>query len=171
MLALCGCAAIAGCSSPVYRGEEFDAHTPFRKTFRAPTDEVCEAARRALSAEGYTPADSSGNGEAYRASKEFQKDSKTVVQLRFTISCSANADGSSVLFATAQQSTYRLVSTSKSATVGVPMLSIPLPLGATESISLSGAGIETVSDADLYARYYRSVERQLSELRGGSTAR
>lgn len=159
MLAAALLAGCVGTGPAVYSQERFDAHDLHSRSFSVPAGQACEAARRALLANGYLVQRSSADGVDGR--KSFQPAADSHVEIEFHVTCVAESEERTTLFVNALQDRYALKKTSNSASLGVgPVGSVSLPFGST-SDSLVKIASETIPSADFYERFFALVERQL----------
>ena len=153
---LCAC---AGTKPAVYSQERFDGESLHARSYAEPAAQVCEAARRALLGNGYLVQQASAQGVDGR--KRFQPSPDAHVEIEFHVTCVAETDRNTTVFANALQDRYALKKTSNSASLGVgPVGSVSLPFGSS-SDSLVKIASETIPSADFYDRFFALVERHL----------
>lgn len=159
---LLGAAVAGGCAGPgarVYSQEKFDGESLHARSFAVPAAQACEAARLALLGNGYLVQQASAQGVDGR--KRFQPAPDAHVEIEFHVTCVAQSDQSTTVFANALQDRYALKKTSNSASLGVgPVGSVSLPFGSS-SDSLVKIASETIPSADFYDRFFALVERHL----------
>lgn len=161
---LAGCAGVSGSPPPLtdYQPEAFGASTVHSRTFAADTAHTCEAARRALLSQGYALGERE-TGQVV-ARKFFQPSADHHVQLEFRVVCAAlreNGQEQTVAFASGLQEQYGLRRVKDSASLGVggvASLSLPLEGGRDSMVKVSS---ETVTDAQLYQRFFDLMARFL----------
>ena len=154
--------ACAGTGPSVYSQERFDAEGLHARRYAEPAAQVCEAARRALLGNGYLVQQASAQGVDGR--KRFQPSPDAHVEIEFHVTCVAESDRNTTVFANALQDRYALKKTSNSASLGVgPVGSVSLPFGSS-SDSLVKIASETIPSADFYDRFFALVERHLWSL-------
>lgn len=155
-------AACAGTGPSVYSQERFDAESLHARSYSEPAAQVCEAARRALLGNGYLVQQASA--QVVDGRKRFQPSPDAHVEIEFHVTCVAQADRNTTVFANALQDRYALKKTSNSASLGVgPVGSVSLPFGSS-SDSLVKIASETIPSADFYDRFFALVERHLWSL-------
>ena len=154
---------LAACSSTpplVHEQERFNAASVYSQTYAASPSATCEAARRALLSQGYVI--SSAKPDAVEGRKNFQRDSRTHVEIQFHVVCASNGkDGGSIAFANALNDQYALKKSASSASLGVGVLgSFSLPFGSSEDAMVKVAS-ETISARDFYNRFFVLLEHYL----------
>jgi hypothetical protein len=155
-------AACAGTRPTVYSQERFDGEGLHARNYSEPAAQVCEAARRALLGNGYLVQQASA--QAVDGRKRFQPSPDAHVEIEFHVTCVAETDRNTTVFANALQDRYALKKTSNSASLGVgPVGSVSLPFGSS-SDSLVKIASETIPSADFYDRFFALVERHLWSL-------
>lgn len=160
-----GLAACSGLSSPPtpmldYQPESFNG-SAYVHHFKASPATTCEAARRALLSQGYVLADA--RAEQVSGRKYFQPSVDHHVQLEFRVVCAADAsdDRSTVAFVNGLQDQYVVRKVKESASLGVGgigSLSVPLEGSMDSMVKIAS---ETVTDADLYRRFFELVGNYL----------
>lgn len=148
---------LAGCGKmDMYRGEAFQADTPFSARILAPVDRVKAGIRHALLSQGYLLS-VAPQPDMLLGSKEFQGDEERNEVLYFQAAWRDNGDGSTTVYATARQQVSSLETARQSAGISLPTLGgISVPAGSTKfQTKISG---ETIQDKDFYRRFYRLVE-------------
>lgn len=161
-----GLAACSGLSSPPapmldYQPESFNG-SAYVHHFKASPATTCEAARRALLSQGYVLADA--RAEQVSGRKYFQPSVDHHVQLEFRVVCAADAsdDRSTVAFVNGLQDQYVVRKVKESASLGVGgigSLSVPLEGSMDSMVKIAS---ETVTDADLYKRFFELVGNYLT---------
>lgn len=161
-----GCAGVSG-SPPAlldYQPEDFSANT-HSHLFAATPQHTCEAARRALLSQGYVLEEGKGgNAQQVVGRKFFQPDANYHAQLEFRVVCAAlqDKDGQpqTMAFASGLQEQYglRRVKDSASLGVGVASLSVPLEGGHDSMVKISS---RTVTRAHLYEQFFDLIGRYL----------
>ena len=162
-LALAACSGFSP-SQPVplvgYQPEAFDA-SAFSRHYAAQPARTCEAARRALLSQGY--AVTLALPDQVTARKYFQPDVAHHVQLEFRVVCAPEIDGSaSVAFASGLKDQYVMRKAKDSASLGVGgigSLSLPIEGGMDALVKVSS---ETVTDGQLYERFFDLVSLHLA---------
>jgi hypothetical protein len=162
-LAVVAAVALSACASGRSRseapplGEVFGAEDTYSRSYAAPPDVACEAARRALLGQGYIIRNAAP--ESLEASKHFQPESDIHTQLNVRATCVRQVDGSAIVFINAVQERYALKSQSSSASVGVSMIgsvSVPVPIGGGNA-NLVRVGSNTVQNQEFYTRLFDRV--------------
>jgi len=157
VLVACG-GGQAGKPRPALLGETFAFDDMYSRRFDTTPAVACEAARRALLGQGYVV----GRAEtmAVEASKNFQPESDSHLQLAVRVSCVPQGGGA-LVFVSALQDRYALRRSANSASLGVSALgSVSLPIGSTED-SLVRVASSTVQDEDFYGRFFERVRYYL----------
>jgi len=154
---------LAACSSApplVHEQERFATTSAYSQTYPASPSATCEAARRALLSQGYMI--NSAKSDAVEGRKNFQRDSKTHVEIQFYVVCASNGkDGGAIAFANALNDQYALKKSATSASLGVGVLgSFSLPFGSSEDAMVKVAS-ETISARDFYNRFFVLLEHYL----------
>ncbi|MEJ8794929.1 DUF2242 domain-containing protein [Trinickia caryophylli] len=165
-LPLAASAAVAACSSappPKLQQEMFDTGaSPFSRSFRATSNDACEAARRALLSQGYLTTTST-RSDTIDASKDFQPSSDKHIGVEFHVVCTPgeDADNSSIVYANAVQSGYTLKKSDTSASVGLSILgSLSLPI-RSNSDAMVKVSSETIQSGAFYDRFFDYVDQYL----------
>ncbi|WP_298436800.1 DUF2242 domain-containing protein [Ottowia sp.] len=163
-LALGACTSLKPVPAPLvnYQPEAFDASS-FARHFGAAPARTCEAARRALLSQGYQV--TSDAAQQVTARKYFQPDAEHHVQLEFRVVCTPESLGpdTSTAFVSGLKDQYLVRKVKESASLGVGGLgSLSLPIeGALDSMVKVSS--ETVSDADLYERFFDLIGEYLDK--------
>jgi hypothetical protein len=150
----------------VYLSEQFEGDETFSRLFDGNAQQVCEAARRTLLSQGYVI--QLAQTESVRATKRFQPNGDSHVEIAFTVVCVSDAhmQTTATAFVSAQQDTYTLKKSANSANIGVSALgsiSVPLP---SSSDSLVKVGSETIPAGEFYDRFFSLTHRMLREVVG-----
>ncbi len=162
--ALLASQVLAGCSlfetrpkkDVTYRHERFAPDSPYEMSFEVAPAKVCDAGRRALLSQGYVIDEH--KTESVRATKFFQPERTTQVQITFSLSCLKEGEEGAQVFANAREARSELKSSSSSAGVSVAGVgSVNLPLGASGE-TLVKVGEETIADADFYGRFFALLQ-------------
>lgn len=167
--ALCGAALLAGCASHLAEVSPagvadavFTDSDTFARTYDAPPERSCEAARRALLSQAYLITD--GSERRLSARKSFQRSREQHYEIEFHVTCVANPNATSTVFVSAVQQLYGLRKTNSSASVGVGIfgsLSVPIK---SEDDSLVKIGSVTLTRPGLYDRFFELVQGNLLTL-------
>ena len=153
---LAGCASTPPKSSPMFIDESFDADSIYSRAFDATPAVACEAARRALLGQGYVV--TRATGETVEATKNFQPETESHVQLDIRVSCVVHGIDQALVFVSAVQERYGLKKSPTSASVGVGALgSLSVPIGSSDD-SLVRVASNTVRDAEFYKRFFDRVK-------------
>lgn len=153
---LASCASTPPKSSPMFIDESFDADSIYSRAFEVTPAVACEAARRALLGQGYVVTRASG--ETVEATKNFQPEAESHVQLDIRVSCVVHGTYQALVFVSAVQERYGLKKSPTSASVGVGALgSLSLPIGSSDD-SLVRVASNTVRDAEFYKRFFERVK-------------
>lgn len=148
-------AVLSACGGPsAYEDESFSASSPYQARFAADVATTCEAARRTLLSQGYTVV--SALPDALRATKNFQPEEESHLQIEFNISC-VESGSETVAYANAVQTAFGLKQSSSSAgfsVSGVGSLSLPW---SSRNDSLVKVGGETISDPEFYSRFFKRM--------------
>jgi len=154
-LLLAACASSPPKAAPMFVNEAFDADNIYSQAYAVDTAQICEAARRALLGQGYVVTRTTG--DYVEATKNFQPEAESHVQLDMRVSCVPQGDGHSLVFVSGVQERYSLRKSPTSASVGVGGLgSLSLPIGSSDD-SLVRVASNTVRDADFYKRFFNRV--------------
>ncbi|WP_245597858.1 DUF2242 domain-containing protein [Ottowia thiooxydans] len=150
-----GCSGLSRAPAPLlnYKPEAFSAAT-YSRNFAAEPSQTCEAARRALLGQGYILA--SATADQVTARKYFQPNSDHHVQLEFRVVCALDAGGhgNTIAFASGLQDQYSIRKVKESASLGVGGFgSLSLPVEGSMD-SMVKVASETVTDAELYQRFF-----------------
>lgn len=156
LLAACATPPMLGSAPPppTFASERFDSSAPYARRFAGEPAALCEAARRALLSQGYMITAHERLGLSGR--KFFQPQREAHVQLAISVSCADDAADAQrgTVYVTAWQDQFVIKRNPSNASVGVSAFgSISLPLSSSED-SLVKVGIETISDAAFYERFY-----------------
>lgn len=155
---------LSGCASDtptIYQQEKFSDVSQYAHDYSASAANTCEAARRALLSQGYVI----GKAEtaAVDATKSFQQNDQTHMEIEFHIVCAPNGPGGteSTAFASALQDRYIIKKSSSAASVGVGALgAISLPFGTHED-SLVKIASQTIPAGQFYNRFFSLVDYYL----------
>jgi hypothetical protein len=155
--------ALSGCADTpnVYQQEKFSDVSQYAHDYSASAANTCEAARRALLSQGYVI--SKAENTAVDATKSFQHNDKTHVEIEFHVVCAPSGPGGtdSTAFANALQDRYTIKKSSNAASVGVGALgAISLPLGTNED-SLVKIASQTIPAGPFYDRFFSLVDYYL----------
>lgn len=159
---LAAAALLASCSTPLqsgpdykaYEQERFARNAPFSRDLAVPPAAACQAARRALLGQGY--ALFVEETARVHGRKFFRPAAGAGVEIAITVTClpAAAGEGQASVFVTAWQDNFITRRSPVAASVGLPVMgSVSMPVGTTED-SLVKVGVETVQDADYYARFF-----------------
>ena len=166
LFVLAGCSGLSRAPSPLinYKPEAFGAST-FSRRFAADPAQTCEAARRALLGQGYIVAEATA--DKVTARKYFQPSADHHVQFEFRVVCAreaGDAGGGTIAFANGLQEQYNVRKVKESASLGVGgfgSLSLPVEGGMDSMVKV---GSETVSDDELYERYFDLLAQYLDSV-------
>ena len=154
------CVALLGaCGGPqVYRDERFASASPYRHHFQVPVAAACDGARHALLNQGYAVDDT--RPDHLKGTKAFQPDDDIHMVIEFSVVCTEVAGGTT-MYANAVQSRYDLKKSRQTAGLAVPAVgAFAVPWGSSEAlVKVSG---ETITDEDLYDRFFRRVGQILA---------
>lgn len=155
---------LSACSTPsksvVYQHEGFDSTSTYSRSFAAPAEAACEAARRALLSQGYLI--NQAKSDLVDGRKSFQPNTDSHVQIVFRVVCAADASGKgSTAFVSALEDRYALKKSNNSASLGVGALgSISLPFSSSDDSLVKVASL-TIPAGTFYQRFFTLVERYL----------
>ena len=153
---LVACTSSPPKTSPMFIDESFDADSIYSRAFEVAPTVACEAARRALLGQGYVV--TRATGETVEATKNFQPEAESHVQLDIRVSCVVHGTDQALVFASAVEERYGLKKSPTSASVGVGALgSLSVPIGSSDD-SLVRVASNTVRDADFYKRFFERVK-------------
>lgn len=161
-----GCAGLARTPAPLlnYKPEAFGAST-YSRRFAAEPAQTCEAARRALLGQGYIVVDATDVGVTAR--KYFQPSVEHHVQFEFRVVCApenAEFGAATIAFANGLQDQYNIRKVKESASLGVGGFgSLSLPVEGSMD-SMVKVGSETVSDDELYQRFFDLVAQYIDSV-------
>ncbi len=158
-------ALLAGCSMPmkaIPQQETFSSAEKYSRMFDATPAQTCEAARRALLSQGYIV--STATKELAQGQKSFQPDGETHLQMDIRVVCAPESrDGKiSLGFVTALQDRYALKKSNTSASLGVGVGSLSLPLSSSNDAMVK-IGSETIASAPFYDSFFELVQRYLAQ--------
>lgn len=161
-LALAGCGTEARKAASVYQNEHFKPDETFSRLFDANAAATCEAARLALLSQGYVI--NTANKDVVTGNKRFQPDGDMHIEINFTVTCAPDARETklSTVFVNAVQERYALKKASTSASVGLPVGSLSIPLSSSDD-SLVRVGSETIPAGNFYDRFFALVQRYVRE--------
>ena len=138
---------------------DFDAASMHTRHVLDSQANTCEAARRALLSQGYLVNTASADTVAGRKYYQPHQDVHYEVQMRVVCAPEGQGDARTSAFASALQDRYVIKKVNNSASLGVGGLgSVSLPVSATDD-TLVKVGSETITDAQLYARFFQLFER------------
>lgn len=146
----------------LHASEYFGPNDTYTRTLPAGESTVCEAARRALLSQGYVV--TASGAELVNATKSFQPEAETHMEIQFRVVCTATAKGtkdSTLTFVSALQDRYALKKSNNSASVGVGAIgSLSLPFTGSGD-SLVKVASETITSPEFYDRFFRLLDRYL----------
>ena len=154
LFAVLAVALLGACGGPqVYRDEKFTGTSPYRHHFQVPVAAACDGARHALLNQGYAVDDT--RPDHLKGVKAFQPEDDIHMVIEFYVVCT-EVGGGTTMYANAVQSRYDLKKSRQTAGLAVPAVgAFAVPWGATEAlVKVSG---ETITDEDLYDRFFRRV--------------
>jgi hypothetical protein len=158
---------VAGCGgkaapTPSYQAEMFSTGvSAFARNYDAPSQETCEASRRALLSQGYMT--TMAQPDTVDATKNFQPSADMHVVVSFHVVCTPgeNASNTSIAYVNAVQDGYTLKKSDTSASVGLSVLgSLSLPI-RSNSDSMVKVSSETVPAGKFYDRFFSLVGHYL----------
>lgn len=159
------CSLLAACGLPAARPPTPApvSEKPFQKDFSADDQASCKAAQRALLGDGFL-VETAGH-DKLKGRKFFRVDNERGNVVEMTITCLANTDGSSTVFANAVRSHFELKKSSSSASVGVSVFgSLSLPIGQSADGMVKTTD-ETITDPAFYREFFNTVGKSLEENR------
>lgn len=166
-----GCATSAHTAASVYQNEKFGSEDTFSQSFDTDAATACKAARLALLSQGYVI--ETAEREMVAGNKRFQPGGDVHVRIGFTITCAPKPGdpGRSTVFVNAVQDRYTLKKSTSSASVGLPLASLSIPLTGSDD-SLVRVGSETIPAGSFYDRFFSLVQRFASSFAcdGSATA-
>lgn len=163
-LLLClGTTTLVGCGgskgNQMLMRESFSSDDTYSRSFDAPPEKACEAARRALLSQGYAIA--RADASVVEGTKSFQPNDESHEQLGMRVSCATQGEDKSWVFVSALQDRYALKKSSTSASVGVGVLgSVSLPVGSSDD-SLVRVASSTVQDGEFYRHFFQRMQQYL----------
>jgi len=161
-LALVACAG----KQPPYVKDSFSVDSRYQRKFRVDKTVACDAARRALLGDGYNIASAANDDVKGRKAYRSEGDRSTFVEMN--IVCAADPEGST-LYANGVLSTYDVKKSGGSASVGLSALgSVSLPFGQSAD-SMVKTSDQTITDGELYKRFFSAVEGVLTEIQPADT--
>lgn len=157
-LSLAGCSTPANTAASVYKNEKFGSEETFSQPFDTDAETACKAARLALLSQGYVVA--SATQDVVTGHKRFQPGGDVHVRINFTITCAhePGAPARSTVFVNAVQDRYALKKSTSSASVGLPLASLSIPVTASDD-SLVLVGSETIPAGGFYERFFSLIQR------------
>ena len=146
----------------MHRGESFEPDPRYRRVFKIPADQVCEAARLVLLGQGYVVRRLEANALSLDGSKQFpgEKQSHTVLQV--IVNCVQQTQGTN-LFVTAVEESFEVKKSSESTAVGLPIVApIAVSRSSTAEQQVKSGG-QTVGDARFFERFFAAVQAELGQ--------
>jgi hypothetical protein len=158
---------LAGCATKapqaLHASEYFGPNDTYTRTLPAGESTVCEAARRALLSQGYVV--TASGAELVNATKSFQPEAETHMEIQFRVVCTATAKGakeSTMTFVSALQDRYALKKSNNSASVGVGAFgSLSLPFTSSDDAMVKVAS-ETITAPTFYDRFFKLMANYLA---------
>ncbi|MGD9889258.1 MAG: DUF2242 domain-containing protein [Halothiobacillaceae bacterium] len=163
-------ASLSACATPKTNSAVNPvAERPFQKDFVEDSVTSCKAAHRALLGDGYLVETLSA--EQLKGRKSFRTNSEQGSVVDMTISCLANNDGTSTVYANGLRTAYEMKKSSTSASVGVSVFgSLSVPIGQSAD-SMVKTTDETISEPAFYRAFFKSMSNILEETRSERTTK
>ncbi len=137
--------------------------SPYQKQFTEDVPSVCAAANRALLGDGYLT--EPVVNDKLKGRKSYRIDSEHTAVVDMTVTCLANPDGGSSVYANGLRTIFEMKKSSTSASVGVSVFgSLSLPIGQSAD-SMVKTTEETISEREFYAAFFSALENSLSGTR------
>ena len=137
--------------------------SPYQKQFAEDAASTCAAANRALLGDGYLTEPIVN--DKLKGRKSYRMDSEHTAVVDMTVTCLANSDGGSSVYANGLRTIYEMKKSSTSASVGVSVFgSLSLPIGQSAD-SMVKTTEETISEREFYAAFFNALESSLSDTR------
>lgn len=162
MLLLLG---LAGCGSfkknALMQLDDFSSPDVYSHAFPGTPALACEASRRILLGQGYIL--DQEQSSSIKAHKNFQPNSQSHIQVRFTVTCAPNSMGSNTatVFVNAVKDRYSLRKSSNSASLGIGVFgSFSLPVTSSDDAMVKVAS-ETINAEKFYQRFFEAIDNHL----------
>jgi len=137
--------------------------SPYQKQFTEDAVSACAAANRALLGDGFLTEPLVN--DKLKGRKSYRSDSEHTAVVDMTVTCLANPDGGSSVYANGLRTIYEMKKSSTSASVGVSVFgSLSLPIGQSAD-SMVKTTEETISEPAFYASFFSALESSLSDTR------
>jgi len=137
--------------------------SPYQKQFPEDALSACAAANRALLGDGYLTEPIVN--DKLKGRKSYRIDSEHTAVVDMTVTCLANTDGGSSVYANGLRTIYEMKKSSTSASVGVSVFgSLSLPIGQSAD-SMVKTTEETISEREFYAAFFSALENSLNGTR------
>jgi len=155
LLAACG-------GGPMHRGESFEPDPRYRRVFKVPAAQVCEAARLVLLGQGYVVRSLDANALSLDGSKQFAGEKQSHSVLQVVVNCVPQSEGTN-LFVTAVEESFDIKKSSESTALGLPMVA-PITVSrssmAEHQVKSSG---QTVGEQRFFESFFAAVQAELGQ--------
>ena len=149
-------ALLGGCAGHKKDPPQFSANAPFSKTLVGSSDTVCWSVKRALLSQGYL-LDRGSEPGVLTGTRDYQPSADQNVDIRLQTTCAGNADGTSIVFATAVKENSRLQRMKQTTSAGIGPATLTYPSGSAKVLGLISR--ETIQDPQFYDQFFSLVQR------------
>lgn len=159
LLGLTGCGSLK--KGATVQLDDFSSPDVYSHAFPGTSALACEASRRILLGQGYIL--DQEQTSSIKAHKNFQPNSQSHIQLRFTVTCASNSMGSNTatVFVNAIKDRYSLRKSSNSASLGIGVFgSFSLPVTSSDDAMVKVAS-ETITAEKFYQRFFEAIDNHL----------
>lgn len=154
--------AACGGGGPMHRGESFEPDPRYRRVFKMPAAQVCEAARLVLLGQGYVVRSLDANALSLDGNKQLPGDKQSHTVLQVVVNCVPQSQGTR-LFVTAVEESFEVRKSSESSALGLPMVGpITVSRSSTTENQIKSSG-ETVRDERFFDRFFTAVQAELGQ--------
>ncbi len=137
--------------------------SPYHKQFAEDAASTCAAANRALLGDGFLTEPIVN--DKLKGRKSYRLDSEHTAVVDMTVTCLADPEGGSSVYANGLRTIYEMKKSSTSASVGVSVFgSLSLPIGQSAD-SMVKTTDETISEREFYAAFFSALESSLLDTR------
>jgi hypothetical protein len=159
LLVLTGCGSFK--KGATMQLDDFSSPDVYSHAFPGTPALACEASRRILLGQGYILDEEQPS--SIEAHKNFQPNSQSHIEVRFTVTCAPNSRGSNTatVFVNAIKDRYSLRKSSNSASLGIGVFgSFSLPLTSSDDAMVKVAS-ETITARKFYQRFFETIDSHL----------
>ncbi|MFA4970957.1 MAG: DUF2242 domain-containing protein, partial [Sulfuritalea sp.] len=145
-----------------HRGESFEPDPRYRRVFKVPAAQVCEAARLVLLGQGYVVRSLDSSALSMDGNKQFPGEKQSHSVLQVIVNCVQRTQGTN-LFVTAVEESFEVKKSSESTAVGLPIVApITVSRSSTAEHQVKSSG-QTVRDERFFESFFAAVQAELGQ--------